>query len=125
MSNSIQLKIYGAFFAAAAVVSGAYTHGTAEEETFTVKKMERTGGDKGKYLLWTTDNDVYQVADSWANLHFSASDVYGEIEKGKTYKADTYGWRFGVLSMYPNVVAVEPVAAEKAIDNTLNNKLNM
>tara|TARA_R110002124_G_scaffold64985_2_gene177920 strand:+ start:738404 stop:738769 length:366 start_codon:yes stop_codon:yes gene_type:complete len=114
MSDSLQLKLYGAVFAAAFACNAAYTFGTAEDMTFTVETKEATKGDSGKYLVKTENQGMLQVADSYLNLHFNASDVYFGLKEGHTYKADTYGWRFGLMSMYPNVIAVEDVTpAEK------------
>ena len=113
MSDTLSLKAYAVVFGLVAGVSGLYTHGTAEQDTFTVDRVERTGGDNGKYLLWTTEGDVYKVADSWWNLHFSASDVYGKLKEGNTYTADTYGWRVPFFSVYPNIVDAQKIEGAK------------
>jgi hypothetical protein len=114
MSSKLEFAVYGTVFAAFVAASAAYTHGTAEDVTFTVETKEATKGESGKYLVNTEKQGIYQVADSYLNLHFNASDVYFDLKEGHTYKAETYGWRIGLLSMYPNVIATEDVTpAEK------------
>lgn len=68
----------------------------------TVKYHE---GD-AKYLVFSESGDVYQVTDTFMLMHFTASNVYGELKEGKNYTIITYGWRVPILSMYKNIVEV-------------------
>jgi hypothetical protein len=78
------------------------TYGTQRTETFTVNHRERTGGDWGKYLVYT-DKGVFENTDSVFYLKFDSSDVYGQLAEGGTYECNVYGWRVGVFSWYPNI----------------------
>ena len=81
-------------------------YGTVDEVIFTINKTERTGGDNGKYLIFT-DNGVYENTDSLFWLKWNSSDIYNEIEKQKTYKAKVYGFRIGFLSWYKNIISID------------------
>lgn len=79
-----------------------YAH---RQVTFTVDKSERVcdSNNSCKYLIYT-DKGVYEDTDSMFNGKFNSSDIYGEIQNGKTYDVTVYGWRNGLLSWYPNIV---------------------
>lgn len=74
----------------------------------TIVKMERVGGDKGKYLVFT-DEEVLQNTDCLVYWKFDSSDIYGELEVGKTYDFGVYGWRIPFFSMYKNILTVREV----------------
>jgi hypothetical protein len=85
------------------VAVGVYfTYGTQRTVTFTVSHKERTGGDQGKYLVFT-DKGVYEDTDALAYFKFDSSDVYGQLAEGGTYECNVYGWRLGLFSWYPNI----------------------
>jgi hypothetical protein len=87
------------------------TYSTAEKVMFTVKEKERiiTGNGEatqGKYLIFTKQ-EVFENTDSFWKAKFNSSDVYGQIEPGKTYEAEVYGWRVPFLSWYRNIVWIK------------------
>jgi hypothetical protein len=86
------------------------TYGTQRTVEFTVKHRERTGGDQGKYLVYT-DQGVFEDTDSIFYLKFDSSDVYNQLEEGGTYRCDVYGRRFGLFSWYPNIKSCDTLAA--------------
>jgi hypothetical protein len=49
--------------------------------TIHVKSKERTGGDNGKYLIFT-DGEVFEDVDAWLNAKTNSSDIYGDITPG-------------------------------------------
>lgn len=63
-----------------------------------------------KYLIFT-DAGVLENTDAWYRLKFRSSDIQGEAMKlkGKKVRIAKYGWRNGVLSLYPNVLHIEEV----------------
>lgn len=79
-------------------------------ETITVTEKERVqDGDTSRYLIFTEDDGVFENTDSLFHGKFNSSDVYGQIEPGKTYEVTTFGYRIPFLSMYPNIVEIEVV----------------
>ena len=88
--------------------SAIYTLGTKDTAEFTVKNKERvTQGQSSKYLVYT-DKGVYENTDSLLNMKFNSSDVYNNLDVGKSYKCDVYGWRVPFMSMYQNIVRCTP-----------------
>ena len=49
-------------------------------------------------------NGTYKVADDVARLRFDSADVYGSLIPGQTYTFKTSGYRFGLFSMFPNIL---------------------
>ena len=81
---------------------------TVETRTFTVKDKERIVKSKSSYyLIWTESGDVYKNGDSLSFLKFDSSDIYGQLEVGKTYTAKVAGWRIRFLSMYENIISLQ------------------
>lgn len=79
---------------------------TQQDRKITVKKTERIvsqDGKSSKYLIYAEDG-VYENTDNVFRMKFNSADVYGQLQNGKTYTCDTYGWRVPLLSMYPNIV---------------------
>ena len=83
------------------------TYGTQKTVEFTVNHKERTGGDNGKYLVFTNEEGVFENSDSIFYFKFDSSDVYNQLREGGRYRCDVYGWRFGFLSWYPNIKECE------------------
>jgi hypothetical protein len=84
-----------------------YTYGTARKITIEVTDKDRiTTGGETYWLVFTKDHDVLQNTDTWFWLKFNSSTVQGRLERGKTYIVRVYGWRFGLFSMYPNIVSI-------------------
>lgn len=84
-----------------------YAYGTDTYTTFTVNRMERVvTQDSSKYLVFT-DSEVFENTDSLLYWKFNSSDVYGQLEIGKTYKARVYGWRIKFLSNYRNIIEIK------------------
>ncbi len=84
-----------------------YRYSTARDVTITViDKQYVKKSNTGYYLIFTKHHDVFKNVDSWVNLKFNSSSIYGKLEKGKTYRVHVYGWRIGFFSLYPNIVSV-------------------
>lgn len=73
-----------------------------------------TDRDSGKvistYLIYT-DQGVFRNDDAGWHLKYDSSDFYGNLDAGKRYDLKVYGWRIPFFSMYPNIVAMDEVAA--------------
>ncbi len=73
---------------------------------FKVNKTERIverGATDSKYMIYT-DNGVFENTDSLLNGKFNSSDIYNELEVGRTYSCDVVGFRNGFFSWYENVI---------------------
>lgn len=58
----------------------------------------------------STSCGVFNVEDELSQLQFNSADLYGQLEIGKTYELEAYGYRNGFLSQFPNVAAATEVA---------------
>ena len=80
-------------------------------QEFTVTGKENVkSGNSGKYLVYT-NKTTYEITDSLLNWRWDSSDVYGNIQIGKTYTATLQGFRSPFMSWYPNIL--NPVIKEK------------
>lgn len=83
--------------------------------TVTDKGVKRSGNDD-KYLVYTKDENgnsqVFEVTDNILAGRFNSSDVYAEIEIGKTYKFTVGGSRNQFMSWYPNIYSFEEAENE-------------
>jgi len=61
-----------------------------------------------KYLVFT-DGEVFENTDSWLNGKFDSSDVYNNLDVGKTYHCKVVGWRIQIMSWYRNIITYEEV----------------
>ena len=77
--------------------------------------IQQSGEDgiKSRYLIFTELEDgttkVFQNSDSWLELKFRSSDVYGQLKEGETFEFETYGWRVPLFSWYENIKSVTSV----------------
>lgn len=87
--------------------------------TVTDKDIKRDkNSDKNKeaediYMVYTKDENgevhVFVNKDTLYYLKWNSSNVYAEIEVGKTYEFDVYGLRIPFMSMYQNIIKVTEV----------------
>ena len=74
---------------------------------------------RDKYIKRSAKYDIYLVVDEYKNTYkitdlffkfkFNSTDLYNQLEIGKTYKIKTSGFRIKILSEYPNINRVEKV----------------
>lgn len=65
-------------------------------------------GNGHVYMVFTKQG-VFEDTDSLLFLKFNSSDVWGQLEVGRTYRCDTVGWRVPQFSWYPNIVGCKTV----------------
>lgn len=73
--------------------------------TVTEKGIKRIN-DSDVYLIYAKTNEkpeVFQITDSLVGRRFNSSDLYAEIEPGKTYQFTVRGDRNRYMSWYPNI----------------------
>lgn len=77
-------------------------------ETITIKdKWVKQNRDSGKYLISSTDGQVFEITDSIIKGRFDSSNLYAELQPGQTCNIETQGWRFGFHSDYKNIIKAE------------------
>ena len=115
--------IIGIFIALAVVVAvGGIIYSIAanyNEQTYVATvtdKDVRNYNNSSKYLVFTKTEDgetrVFSVEDSLLRFRWNSSDVYGEIEVGKTYRFTVVGFRIEILSMYENILDFEEISSD-------------
>ncbi len=81
-----------------------------EHRTCTVVDKDRTRTDDGSDArVYTEECGVLRVADSLLSWTWSSSDTYAQMERDRTYRVKTRGFRIPLFSQFPNVVEVEEV----------------
>lgn len=92
-------------FAGIGGCTAAYMN-TATTVSVKIKRLERiTTNQGGKYLVFT-DKGVFENTDTLLFWKFNSSDIYGQLEVGKTYTLRVVGWRWQAWSIYPNIIEV-------------------
>lgn len=89
-----------------------YNYAQVDTQTCTVTGKDRTStGTQGQSdaRVYTEQCGTLVVADSIIHPRFNSADLYGSLEVGKTYEMEVYGWRFGLFSMFPNILEAEEV----------------
>lgn len=100
----VVLLVAGAVFA----YNAAYKS-TQRVVTAKVTDKERvceSGNTSCKYLIFT-NKGTFKDTDSFLYGKFRSSDVYGMIQRGRTYVFTVAGWRLPFFSGYPNIVKVQ------------------
>lgn len=64
------------------------------------------GKDASSRFLVFTDQGEFEVVDSLLYFDWRASSRYGSLIEDSTCVMTVVGWRWGFLSLYPNVVEV-------------------
>lgn len=95
---------------------GSCTIQNGNERTVTctvTDKGIKTKDNDSTYLIYTKDADdetmVLRIADTLTHGRFDSSDLYAEIEVGKTYEFEICGERIPVFSWYPNILSSKEV----------------
>lgn len=99
----------------ALVVSSYTTRTTTEVVVFDKERVCESGGGACRYLVFT-DDTTYRIGDSVLAGRFSSSDAYGQIRSCHRYELVHYGWRIGLLSMYPNIVSFDDLGPVDGCD---------
>lgn len=82
----------------------AFTTGT---ETIVIKeKWVKYKGTDAKYLVSSTNGQVFEITDSWVNWRWDSSNTYADLTAGETCLIKTQGFRFPFFSDYKNIIGV-------------------
>lgn len=71
--------------------------------------------DSGKYLIYGQEDNntlVLENTDSLFRGKFNSSDIYAELEIGKTYEFTVVGYRIPILSYYENIIEYKEITNE-------------
>jgi hypothetical protein len=104
--------IIGVLLFVGAIAGGFIIQKSTEKTvTFRVKDKERvqncnSDGCDSKYLIFT-DHGTFKDTDALLYFKFNSSDLYGNLERGKTYTCKVNGFRFGFTSSYQNIISCE------------------
>lgn len=109
-------KFIVGFVAFVLVVVGAigfgisYALNTSTQTACVVEDKDRTRSEGGSDMRVYTENcGVLMVSDNWLKFHFDSADVFNEIEVGKTYDFETFGYRIPVLSQFESIISATEV----------------
>ena len=83
-----------------------------KDKQISTESQKKDGKVKSTYLIYT-DHGVFRNDDAGWHMKFNSSDLYGNLDKGESYRLTVYGWRIPILSMYPNIVRARPIAHKK------------
>ncbi len=65
--------------------------------------------DEDTYLVVSEDGETYKIEDLLFKGKFNSTDLYNQLDIGKTYKITTTGIRLQYFSMYKNINKIEKV----------------
>jgi len=109
--------IVGAFFLVSGILPDAVAYYCTKHEVYEGvvidKYIKRYHGRDIFFVVVQTDDGrrvVLQNTDSFVAWKFNSADIQAMIEVGKRYRIEAYGWRIPFLSVFQNIVRVEPVS---------------
>jgi hypothetical protein len=80
-------------------------YGTEHTVTFTISKMDdQSNGSSHKYLIFTTDNRVFEDTDSWLHGKTDSSQIWAAMSVGQMWTCPEYGYRSFWSSSYPDIL---------------------
>lgn len=79
-----------------------------KDKQISTESNAKSGKVESTYLIYT-DHGVFRNDDAGWHLKYNSSDVYGNLDVGKTYRLKVYGWRIPIFSMYPNIVRAREI----------------
>ena len=80
------------------------------EKTITVSKKINYGMPKtNRNFISDESGSVYSISNSIIAWYFSGVEDFAKVEVNKTYKISGYGYRIGLLNMYPNITKIKLV----------------
>ncbi|QPO17160.1 hypothetical protein SEA_LILBEANIE_82 [Gordonia phage Lilbeanie] len=95
---------------AAATLAGCSTMNQEWHRDCTVEDKDTlysgSNGSTDREYRLTTSCGTFVVADN-VSSGFNSWDTWSELQEGRTYDIQTGGYRIGVLSQFPTVIAVE------------------
>lgn len=92
----------------------AVNFGSERSETCTVAEKDwAVKGTSSEYRVQTEECGVLKISDNPLRLQFNSADRYAELDEGSTYDFTLIGFRIGLFSLFPNIIAAEKVEATR------------
>ena len=97
---------------------GWHIHANYNEHTYIVEitDKERVNYNKnGKYLIYGQEDNktlVLENTDTWFRGKFNSSDIYAELEVGKTYEFTVVGYRMPIFNAYENIIEYKEITSK-------------
>jgi hypothetical protein len=83
-------------------------HEHVAECTITDKdRTSRADSSKSSARIYTKQCGVLSNEDMLLRGKTESADIQGQLQVGHTYRLRIVGWRFGLTSSFPNILAVE------------------
>ena len=94
------------------IISCSLRNGNERTDVYIVTEKGIKNYDKDSvYLIYTKTHDgeveVLCIEDTLVHGRWNSSDLYAQIQVGKTYRFTVCGSRIPFLSMYPNILEAE------------------
>lgn len=81
-----------------------------DSTVITVKdKYVKLDNEQSRYLVVSTNNEVFENTDSLVLWKFNSSDLFAKMDIGKTYAIEKAGWRVHALSSYENILTATEI----------------
>jgi len=78
------------------------------EERITIdEKWVKYDGDDAKYLISSTNDQVFEITDTIIKWRFDSSNLYARLDTGQICNIKTQGWRFPFFSDYKNILEAD------------------
>ena len=109
----LAIVIVGGFVLALIGSSAYYSLGTVAEAQIVVEKAFTLKNSKDmpdQMVVRSSSGDLYKVDDSLFHWKFRSSDIWSAMKPGDTWKIYYFGYRIGVLSLYPTIYEAELVS---------------
>ena len=104
------VAVVGALVVGAAVAVPAY-YGD-KTATCTVNDKDRvTNSEGGSDMRVYTSCGNFSVGDVLVKGQFDSSDLYAQLEPGRTYELTYHGWRVPIFSMFETITDAQEVTA--------------
>ena len=78
---------------------------TEKEEIITVINIEKWGGEKGRYFIFTEDEVFLNANDYYQSKH-NADEMYKQFRKGYTYKVKVVGIYVSFIPRFRNIMQI-------------------
>ena len=90
-------------------IIGYFHTNTFEAVVSGKERITKSNGDsiESFYLIYT-DKGTLKLEDDLLRGNWVSSDMYGKLRNDSTYTFTTSGYRFGLFSMYPNIIKINP-----------------
>lgn len=89
------------------------SYSTVDHTVIKIKEKERVNDKSGGYyLIFTAAKGVMENDDSLWFWKWNSSDLHGELKEGEYYYVKTTWFRFGLFSMYKNILEARHLPAK-------------